>query len=87
MGYEARNITFWIKASVKNLEIWIQKILIFFNFFRLGEEQPEFVQAVADKKPAFSRMITKAAVVIYGLPSLNYTTTTQNSVNKWKNWQ
>ena len=50
--------------------------------FRLGEEQPEFVQAVADKKPAFSRMITKAAVVIYGLPSLNYTTTTQNSVNK-----
>ena len=56
--------------------------LFFFKFFRLGEEQPEFVQAVADKKPAFSRMITKAAVVIYGLPSLNYTTTTQNSVNK-----
>jgi len=62
----------------RDLDQWTVKFLRYW----LGEEQPEFVQAVADKKPAFSRMITKAAVVIYGLPSLNYTTTTQNSVNK-----
>ena len=33
-------------------------------------EQPEFVQAVADKKSGFNRVINRAAVVIYGLPSL-----------------
>ena len=39
----------------------------------LGDDRPEFVQAVADKKSAFNRMINQAAVVIYGLPSLNFT--------------
>ena len=34
--------------------------------------QPEFVQAVSDKKADFERMINKAAVVIYGLPSIKY---------------
>ena len=35
--------------------------------------QPEFVQAVSDQRGAFLRMINKAAIVIYGLPSIKWT--------------
>ena len=35
-----------------------------------GEDQKEFVQAVADMRSEFQQTINRAALVIYGLPSL-----------------
>ena len=37
------------------------------------EGKREFVQSVAEKRCDFERMINRAAVVLYGLPSLKYT--------------
>jgi hypothetical protein len=42
----------------------------FLQYWLNNEDQPEFVQAIAQKRSGFSRMINSAAVVIYGLPSL-----------------
>ena len=38
------------------------------------EGKREFVQSVAEKRCEFDRMVNRAAVVLYGLPSLRYTT-------------
>ncbi len=48
--------------TVDFLKHWLSK----------DDEQTEFVQAVADKRSNFERMINRAAIVIYGLPSIKF---------------